>query len=142
MPKRKANVYDYPTDYLPTLAGPSYHPAHLYGVPGSSSNPILLDSPPAKAPAAKRQRKAKDPDAPVPEKRGAVLKKKCPKNIEERLERVLTQRRVGDATLKCRVTDRAMFRFFMVDRKRNGNELREEFKVLGSTGNVSITTRF
>ena len=27
-------------------------------------------------------------------------------------------------------------RFFMVDRKREGNELREEFSVLGSTGNV------
>lgn len=27
-------------------------------------------------------------------------------------------------------------RFFMIDRKREGDELKEEFKVLGSTGNV------
>lgn len=27
-------------------------------------------------------------------------------------------------------------RFFMIDRKREGDELSEEFKVLGSTGNV------
>ena len=27
-------------------------------------------------------------------------------------------------------------RFFMIDRRREGDELREEFKVLGSTGNV------
>lgn len=31
----------------------------------------------------------------------------------------------------------APYRFFMVDRKRNGQDLREEFQVLGSTGNVS-----
>ncbi len=28
------------------------------------------------------------------------------------------------------------FRFYMIDRQRNGSELGEEFKVLGSTGNV------
>lgn len=66
----------------------------------------------------KRQKKVKDPDEPVPEKRLAMMKRKCPQNILDRLERVQTQR------------------FFMVDRKRNGDELREEFQVLGSTGNV------
>lgn len=30
-------------------------------------------------------------------------------------------------------------RFFMVDRTRNGDELKEEFDVLGSTGNVSMS---
>ncbi|EMD38028.1 hypothetical protein CERSUDRAFT_134570 [Gelatoporia subvermispora B] len=59
-----------------------------------------------------------DPDALAPEKRGAVFKKKCPKNILERLDRVISQR------------------FFLVDRRRDGHELREEFNVLGSTGNV------
>ncbi len=29
-------------------------------------------------------------------------------------------------------------RFFMVDRTRNGKELKEEFQVLGSTGNVNM----
>jgi len=28
-------------------------------------------------------------------------------------------------------------RIFMIDRHRNGEELREEFRILGSTGNVS-----
>ena len=56
---------------------------------GSASNPINLDSP---EPKPKRARKAKDPSAPVPEKRGAVLKKNCPKNIMERAFRVRDQR--------------------------------------------------
>ncbi|KAH7930785.1 hypothetical protein BV22DRAFT_999663 [Leucogyrophana mollusca] len=67
---------------------------------------------------AKKQRKKKVTSEPQPEKRGAMFKKKCPQNILERVDRVMSQR------------------FFMVDRSRNGNELREEFKVLGSTGNV------
>ena len=29
-------------------------------------------------------------------------------------------------------------RFFMIERRRNGEELQEEFSVLGSTGNVSL----
>lgn len=33
----------------------------------------------------------------------------------------------------------SMKRFFMVDRTRNGDELKEEFDVLGSTGNVSMS---
>ncbi|GJE85079.1 hypothetical protein PsYK624_011560 [Phanerochaete sordida] len=120
MGKRKAAAYE--DDWLPTVPTSSY-PAYNYDpAPGSSSNPILLDSPPAKAPAKaparKRQKKAKDPDAPEPEKRLAKMKPRCPQNIMDRLERVQTQR------------------FFMVDRKRNGDELREEFQVLGSTGNV------
>ncbi|TDL21594.1 hypothetical protein BD410DRAFT_724161 [Rickenella mellea] len=69
-------------------------------------------------PPAKRARKKKDPDVPEPEKRGAIFKKACPKNILERVDRVISQR------------------FFMIDRRREGSELREEFSVLGSTGNV------
>ncbi|KAG8905235.1 hypothetical protein FRB99_000402 [Tulasnella sp. 403] len=52
------------------------------------------------------------------EKRLARMRSSCPKNIEERVERVMIQR------------------FFLIDRHRNGDELREEYKVLGSTGNV------
>ncbi|EIW84622.1 hypothetical protein CONPUDRAFT_116757 [Coniophora puteana RWD-64-598 SS2] len=74
-------------------------------------------------PTKKRQRK-KDPanDEPPPEKRGAIMKKKCPKNILDRVDRVMSQR------------------FFMLSRRRNPGELREEFGVLGSTGNVYTVT--
>ena len=95
MGKRKASAYDAEDDWLPNLPGTSHYSSYDYAPPGSSSNPIPLDSPPAKAPAKKRQRKAKDPDAPVPEKRLAIMKRKCPQNILERLERVQTQRRVA-----------------------------------------------
>ena len=71
-----------PTSYL---LAPTYAAAGS----GSSSNPINLDSP---EPKPKRARKAKNPNAPVPEKRGAVLKKNCPKNIMERAFRVRDQR--------------------------------------------------
>jgi len=47
-----------------------------------------------------------------------MFKKSCPKNIQDRVARVMSQR------------------FFMIDRRREGEELCEEFKVLGSTGNV------
>lgn len=60
-------------------------------MPSSSSR--VLDTPPvAKPPPIKRQRKMKDADAPAPEKRGAIFKKKCPKTILERLDRVASQR--------------------------------------------------
>jgi len=62
----------------------------------------------------KRQRKNATPT----EKRLFRYKPSCPAKIRERMERVLTQR------------------FFLIDRRRNGEDLREEFKVLGSTGNV------
>lgn len=65
------------------------YPVRRYGLPGAGPlNPIHLDSPPK----PKRQRKAKDLDAPAPEKRGAVFKKKCPQNILDRVERVMSQR--------------------------------------------------
>ncbi|KAH7916076.1 hypothetical protein BJ138DRAFT_1076281 [Hygrophoropsis aurantiaca] len=72
----------------------------------------------AQPPPKKRAKKAKNPDEPAPEKRGAMFKKRCPQNILERVDRVMSQR------------------FFMIDRARNGNDLCETFKVLGSTGNV------
>ncbi|KAF8322452.1 hypothetical protein DL93DRAFT_2151694 [Clavulina sp. PMI_390] len=90
---------------------------------------------PAKAPAAKRSRKKKaaatsdDGDDRgegssqlAPEKRLARIRVSPPQAIRERADRVFTQR------------------FFLVDRQRNGEELREVFKVLGSTGNVYQVT--
>ncbi|GJJ12046.1 hypothetical protein Clacol_006287 [Clathrus columnatus] len=53
------------------------------------------------------------------EKRLARYKAACPQNIRQRVERVMTQR------------------FFMVERNRHESELREEFKVLGSTALLS-----
>ncbi|KAK0462385.1 uncharacterized protein EV420DRAFT_1745806 [Desarmillaria tabescens] len=64
---------------------------------------------PQKAPSkAKIPRQPK----PKPEKRSAIFKKKCPQNILDRLDRVIEQR------------------------ERDGDELKETFRVLGSTGNV------
>jgi hypothetical protein len=64
----------------------------------------------AATPASKRTKK--NPDT---EKRLARFKATCPKNITERVNRVMTQR------------------FFMIERSRTEGEFQEEFKVLGST---------
>lgn len=101
---------DYDLPPFPTYPSTSSFP--------SSSTSLYSTPPPAKR-ARKAAPKIQDPDAPPPEKRLAIFKKKCPQNILERVHRVMQQR------------------FFMVDRQRNDNELREEFSVLGSTGNVS-----
>ncbi|KIM77496.1 hypothetical protein PILCRDRAFT_76604 [Piloderma croceum F 1598] len=98
---------------------------HPFSYPAKLAPPVLQNpaTNSAAQPPAKKQRKKKvDPDAPVPEKRGAMFKKACPKNILDRVDRVMSQR------------------FFMIDRTRIGEELREEFKVLGSTGNVYTVT--
>ena len=84
MPPRKRKATEDP--YI--SCGYPYASGAAAAAPGSSNNPIELDSPPK----AKRQRKAKDPDALAPEKRGAIFKKVCPKNIIERVERVMGQR--------------------------------------------------
>ncbi|KAI0819496.1 hypothetical protein BC628DRAFT_1016088 [Trametes gibbosa] len=117
MPPRKRKATEDPySERVATVAGASSYScgSSVYpGVASSSSTPL-----PAKKPPAKRQRKVKDSSAPVPEKRGAIFKKACPQNILDRVTRGMTQR------------------FFMIDRRRQGTELREEFSVLGSTGNV------
>ncbi|KAG8950554.1 hypothetical protein FRC04_007373 [Tulasnella sp. 424] len=61
-----------------------------------------------------------EPSVPAskPEKRQARIRNSCPQNIMDRVDRVMSQR------------------FFMIDRQRNDDDLREVFKVLGSTGNV------
>ncbi|PPQ64818.1 hypothetical protein CVT26_002650 [Gymnopilus dilepis] len=104
------------------------------GVGSSSAVPLAGPSQPSvSAPAPSKRGKGKgkkkaDPDdddagpSGSPEKRGAVFKPKCPQNIMERVHRVMTQR------------------LFMIDRHRNDGELREEFSVLGSTGNVYTVT--
>ncbi|EJT98751.1 hypothetical protein DACRYDRAFT_118538 [Dacryopinax primogenitus] len=69
-------------------------------------------------PSTPRKRAKKDPESPLQEKRLARWKNSCPLKIQERVERVMTQR------------------FYLVDRDREGDELKETFKVLGSTGNI------
>lgn len=90
-------------------------------------------------PKAKRPRKgtkSNDPEA-EPEKRAARFKKACPRNILDRVERVLTQRWVNFfAFVVVLLWNTLLLRFFMIERNRIGQELREEFGVLGSTGNV------
>ncbi|KAK7055708.1 hypothetical protein R3P38DRAFT_2848609 [Favolaschia claudopus] len=80
----------------------------------SSQKPTAIKAPPTK--------KSKGKAAEPAEKRAAVFKRKCPQNIWDRYERVMSQR------------------FFMVDRQRFEGELKEEFKVLGSTGNIYTVT--
>ena len=87
------------------------------------------------APAKRgRKKKVQDDDESGPEKRKAQFKLRCPQNILDRVERVMTQRYLSvlfflSSYSKC-------FRFFMIARQRDENELRENFSVLGSTGNV------
>ncbi|KAG1855127.1 hypothetical protein C8R48DRAFT_720864 [Suillus tomentosus] len=103
---------------MPSVPYSSYN--YSYPYPQSTHSHVEPQPPAQEAlpPPVKKQRKKKDPNEPAPEKRGAMFKKKCPQNILDRVDRVMSQR------------------FFMVDRKRTGDELREEFSVLGSTGNV------
>lgn len=59
-------------------------PSQSYAQPGPSAQ-----QPPQKKP---RTKKMVDPNAPVIEKRGAREKKSCPKNILDRVDRVMSQR--------------------------------------------------
>ncbi|KAF7375337.1 hypothetical protein MSAN_00420800 [Mycena sanguinolenta] len=107
-------------DALPPAKKPRQDPTP---VASSSMIPIPSKPPPAKRVRRKAGDSAAPDDAlPSPEKRLAMFKKKCPQNIMDRVERVMTQR------------------FFMVDRQRIEGELKEEFKVLGSTGNIYTVT--
>ncbi|KAG5652310.1 hypothetical protein H0H81_005460 [Sphagnurus paluster] len=99
----------------------SYHSANKAQVQDAEvyrSNYANTGPQPSQPAKASKTRKKADPDAPKPEKRGAIFKKSCPKNILDRVERVMLQR------------------FFMIDRQRVEGELKETFSVLGSTGNV------
>ncbi|KAG6845270.1 hypothetical protein H0H87_011679 [Tephrocybe sp. NHM501043] len=104
----------------------SYLPPRAETLPqvsrGGYDMPSSSQPGPSKPSKGGRSRKKADADAPKPEKRGAIFKKSCPKNILDRVERVMSQR------------------FFMIDRQRLPGELRETFSVLGSTGNVYTVT--
>lgn len=69
-------------------------------IPTTSSYPTLSNTTQSYTPTMpsepplKKLRKKADPNAPQPEKRAAIFKKKCPQNILDRVERVMTQRRV------------------------------------------------
>ncbi|KAK2463824.1 hypothetical protein APHAL10511_004129 [Amanita phalloides] len=101
---------------------PTFSPASTREIAG----PPMASGPPAPTPVAesstpkrkgKGTKKGKEKEAPE-EKRAARFKVKCPQNIMDRVYRVRQQR------------------LFMIDRSREGEELRETFSVLGSTGNV------
>ena len=120
--------------------GPAAGRSKVAGSSSTSQAIIYIDTtpspPPAKQPPAKRQRKQKDPDANQPEKRGAIFKKACPKNILDRVDRVMGQRYVKQSVYDVYIDATLFTSFFMIDRKREGTDLHEEFSVLGSTGNV------
>ncbi|KAF9524458.1 hypothetical protein CPB83DRAFT_773736 [Crepidotus variabilis] len=92
-------------------------------VAGPSSTP---HAGPSQAPFRKGKGKKKaveeESQGTGEEKRKAVFKPRCPQNILDRVERVMYQR------------------IFMIDRTRHGDDLREEYSILGSTGNVYTVT--
>lgn len=51
-----------------------------------------VSAPATQAPPPTQSRNKRDANAPKPEKRGAIFKKKCPQNILERVDRVISQR--------------------------------------------------
>ncbi|RDB22884.1 hypothetical protein Hypma_009779 [Hypsizygus marmoreus] len=109
-----------PDRYNPPKPTPTYVTSTSYALPQAFSQSGPSQASQVSKPS--RSRKKADPNAPKPEKRGAIFKKSCPKNILERVERVMSQR------------------FFMIDRQRTAGELKEVFGVLGSTGNVYSVT--
>ncbi|TFK33867.1 hypothetical protein BDQ12DRAFT_690526 [Crucibulum laeve] len=84
----------------------------------SASTLARTSTQPAKKPGKKKAAAESPAPAGQPEKRLAQFKPKCPQNILDRVERVMSQR------------------IFMLTRERVDGELKEEFKILGSTGNA------
>ncbi|KAJ7852789.1 hypothetical protein B0H14DRAFT_2508875 [Mycena olivaceomarginata] len=120
---------------------PSPQSTPSYPIASSSQSSV----PSKPTPAKKTRRKAGNPDDPPPappEKRGAMFKTKCPQNILDRVQRVMTQRWdfYSNVASMCSASHVYIAGFFMVDRKRVEGELKEEFKVLGSTGNIYTVT--
>ena len=109
--------------------------------PTTSAVPEAGPSPPPPKKGRKKADPAADANGSQPEKRGAVFKSKCPQNILDRQARVMTQRCVHTSrfgTLSSTLVNESyLSRIFMIDRNRIEGQLREEFSVLGSTGNVS-----
>ncbi|KAF8163789.1 hypothetical protein B0H34DRAFT_650575 [Crassisporium funariophilum] len=90
--------------------------------PAPQAGPSQPTAPPAKRSRKKAGKEEEPLIGSQPEKRGALFKARCPQNILDRVERVMTQR------------------IFMIDRTRTPGALCEEFSVLGSTGNVYTVT--
>jgi hypothetical protein len=83
-----------PDDASTSPSGPT---AHTTGGSGLSSHqqPPRADAGRTSTKSRKRARKdapGQGSDAPLPEKRGAIFKKACPKNILDRVARVMSQR--------------------------------------------------
>ncbi|KIM36473.1 hypothetical protein M413DRAFT_31701 [Hebeloma cylindrosporum] len=112
--KKAAAAASAPEPALPSPVGT--------GQAGPSSSQLAPPAPPAKARKGKQKADPNAESESQPEKRQAQFKPRCPQNILDRVQRVMTQR------------------IFMIDRNRNGDELKEEFSVLGSTGNVYTVT--
>ena len=95
-PKRKSRrpraKQDARTFIPSTIAPPDPHPYSYPSKPAPSVPQNMATSSKAQPPAKKQRKKKADPDAPVPEKRGAMFKKACPKNILDRVDRVMSQR--------------------------------------------------
>ena len=117
---------------------PPPRPARPYSSHASTSRPPPQPEPILAPPPAKKPRKQKEPKAASSqEKRPARFRAKCPQNILDRLDRVVSQRYASSRVAGSEKTYDYDRRFFMIDRHRDGGELKEEFSVLGSTGNVS-----
>ncbi|KAJ7082650.1 hypothetical protein B0H15DRAFT_852239 [Mycena belliarum] len=122
-PKKKSRLSTVPLTPIPATPAKRKTPASPQIALSSSSQAHLESNstPPDQKGRKKVVETAAVADSP-PEKRGAMFKKRCPQNILDRVDRVMTQR------------------FFMVDRNRFEGELKEEFQVLGSTGNIYTVT--
>ncbi|WVQ70005.1 uncharacterized protein L199_008229 [Kwoniella botswanensis] len=115
--KRKASVSSTTVKIEPTIleAGPSQP------VVEAGPSQVKVRAEKTKSPAKAKEKKAKVEKVVDPKKaRMARLREKCPKNIIDRYKRAISQR------------------MFMIERERvgEGNFQYEQFKVLGSTGNV------
>ncbi|KAG5644408.1 hypothetical protein DXG03_008575 [Asterophora parasitica] len=67
--------------------------SHVSANPPAGFADELPQPGPSQAPKAARSRKKADAGAPKPEKRGAIFKRSCPRNILDRVERVRTPQR-------------------------------------------------
>ncbi|SGY24324.1 BQ5605_C037g11645 [Microbotryum silenes-dioicae] len=105
------------------LDSPTTSTAHSQTATTSSSSNLIAGSSSSNTQARKKVNKAtgSTPKATDQEKRSKRFRSSCPKNIQDRVARVWSQR------------------FFCVDRTRT-SPTSEKFSVLGSTGNVYIVT--
>lgn len=82
-----------PAMTMPSAPYSSYNYNYPYPQPSQSQAQPQAQGQLAPPPPAKKQRKKKtDANEPPPEKRGAMFKKKCPQNILDRVDRVMSKR--------------------------------------------------